>query len=124
MKKIIFIFVISSFFVLNSCDNFSQTNKMNGKEFISKYKANEDIIIDVRTNSEFSEGHLNDAKNIDVNDDNFEKNISSLDKKKTYYLYCRSGNRSSKALKIMQKLGFTKVFNLGAYQDLVNEGVK
>ena len=52
--------------------------------------------------------------------DAFESGIVGLvkDKDATVYLYCRSGNRSGKALKIMQKLGYTNAANVGG----INEG--
>lgn len=42
----------------------------------------------------------------------FEEKIKALDKDKTYYVYCRSGNRSSTASSLMAELGFTKVYNI------------
>ena len=35
-----------------------------------------------------------------------------MDKNKSYFIYCRSGNRSSKACFIMNSMGFKKTFNL------------
>ena len=69
-------------------------------------------IIDVRTEKEYSEGHIPDAQNIDVQNENFAAQIQSLDKSKTYLLYCRSGKRSAKALNILKEAGFKKVYHL------------
>lgn len=69
-------------------------------------------LIDVRTKDEFESSYINNAKNIDVNNADFEKNIGSLDKHKPYFVYCRSGARSGKAMQIMQDLGFNEVYNL------------
>src|ERR1700756_4194246 len=55
------------------------------------------LLVDVRTPEEYNAGHLQYSTNIDYKAPNFGKNISTLDKKKTIYLYCRSGNRSGKA---------------------------
>ena len=38
--------------------------------------------------------------------------LKQLDKNKTYLLYCRSGNRSGKTLKVMKKLGFKSAYNM------------
>jgi rhodanese-related sulfurtransferase len=38
--------------------------------------------------------------------------IEKLDKNKTYYVYCRSGNRSFHAGNFMLQAGFQKVYNL------------
>jgi rhodanese-related sulfurtransferase len=70
-------------------------------------------LIDVRTPEEFSEGHINDAININFYDDNFIEEMSSkLDKSKPVYVYCRSGGRSGKASKKLEAAGFTKVYDL------------
>lgn len=42
----------------------------------------------------------------------FSNQINSLDKEKTYYIYCRSGTRSGNALNIFKNLGFKEVYDL------------
>ena len=54
------------------------------------------IILDVRTPQEYASGHLEDAINIDYNSPTFQESLTTFDKDKTYLLYCRTGNRSSK----------------------------
>ncbi|MDZ7680804.1 MAG: rhodanese-like domain-containing protein [Fodinibius sp.] len=49
--------------------------------------------------------------------------LKSLDKDKTYYLYCRTGNRSGQAAELMVENGFDNVYNIGGYQDLVDAGI-
>ena len=72
----------------------------------------ETIIIDVRTASEFKTGHLEGARNVDVNG-NFEGKIGSLKKNGQYVVYCRSGARSSQAASRMRARGFENVTNAG-----------
>ena len=51
-------------------------------------------LVDVRTPEEFAEGHIPDALNINVMDENFiDLAISSLDRKRTVAVYCRSGRQ-------------------------------
>ena len=69
-------------------------------------------LLDVRSPNEFQSGHIAKAKNINVMAPGFKNQISSLDKSKTYYVYCRSGMRSARACKIMAKNGFEQVHNL------------
>ncbi len=76
------------------------------------------MIIDVRTQSEWDSGHLEKAIHLPL--DAFESGIEGLVKDKkdvTVYLYCRSGNRSGKAQKIMQNLGYTNAANVGGIND-------
>lgn len=71
------------------------------------------VILDVRTAEEFNTGHLISAINADYNQaDKFSAYLDSLDKNKTYFIYCRSGNRSGKAMQLMADKGFTSVINL------------
>lgn len=76
-----------------------------------------DIVVDVRTPQEFASGHTKSAINIDFKNDNFKTEILKLDKNAVYKLYCRSGNRSGQALKVMTDLGFKKLQNLGSLED-------
>lgn len=73
-------------------------------------------VIDVRTTAEFQESHLKDSLHIDVLNDEFKSKVAKLDKNKSYKLYCRSGNRSGKALEIMKAQGFSNLENLGSLQ--------
>jgi len=70
------------------------------------------IILDVRTSSEFHDGHIEGALNIDVNLPSFSEELEQLDKNATYLIYCRSGNRSRTALRIMDDLAFTRAYHL------------
>lgn len=69
-------------------------------------------IIDVRTESEFAEGHIAGAVNIDINSFTFDDKIKNLDTTKEYLVYCQSGGRSARACSIMSELGFKNVVNL------------
>lgn len=70
------------------------------------------IILDVRTPAEFKQSAIDGAINIDSMGSNFAKKIEELDKSKTYFVYCRSGNRSGSACKLMGNAGFENVYNL------------
>lgn len=81
-------------------------------EFAKGISAADAVIIDVRTPMEYSEGHIKNAKLIDIYGRDFASEIEKLDKNKSYYVYCRSGNRSSSAAGFMISKGFSKVYNL------------
>lgn len=70
------------------------------------------VLIDVRSAGEFNAGHLPKSHNFDIMSGAFQRKIATLDKDKTYFLYCRSGNRSGMASKILANNGFAKVFNM------------
>jgi rhodanese-related sulfurtransferase len=80
---------------------------------IQKNKGNKDfVVIDVRTSGEFDEGHIEGAINVNYNSPGFNAELETLDKKKTYLIYCRTGNRSSDSVDIMVKLGFEKIYRI------------
>lgn len=83
-------------------------------EFAKLYseKKNEAVLLDVRTPGEFAQGHYVGAQNLDFYSPNFKSELSKLPKDTTYFIYCRSGNRSGQTLQLMKQLGFKKVYNL------------
>lgn len=81
-------------------------------EFKSKINEADTVILDVRTASEFEEGFIPHARNIDILGGEFVDELAKLDKSKTYLVYCRSGNRSGSACSVMSANGFSKVYNL------------
>ena len=70
------------------------------------------VILDVRTPEEFAAGHLADALNINFRAEDFRDQISTLDRIKTYLVYCRTGHRSAEAARIMREKGFPRLYNL------------
>lgn len=79
-------------------------------EKMAKKKKN--AVLDVRTPEEMAEGHLINALNFDFLDESFPEKIESLNKNKTYLLYCRSGKRTAKAGALMKAAGFKNVYML------------
>ncbi len=75
------------------------------------------ILVDVRTPQEFKQGHIDGAININVMDPSFKDEMAKLDaKNKPLMLYCRSGNRSGRAMRILKNEGYTNMYNLlGGY---------
>ena len=69
-------------------------------------------IIDVRTPDEFKDGHIKGAKNIDIMSSDFEAQLSKLDKTQPTLVHCQAGGRSTRALPIFEKLGFTNLIHL------------
>ena len=85
---------------------------INVAEAAEKMKESDVLILDVRTPREFAEGHIKGAKNININGADFDTQIDALSKDQTVVVYCRSGGRSARAMGIMQKKGFTEVYNM------------
>lgn len=80
------------------------------QELIEKGKV---MVIDVRTPSEYNAGHIQNAQNINIQSPSFIEKIKMLDQDAEYLVNCERGGRSSKAVSLMNELGFLKAFNLG-----------
>jgi phage shock protein E len=122
MKKVFAL--IASALLLAGCSTSSSAIDLSVTEFSAKVAEVGVITLDVRTPGEFAEGHVEGARLIDFQSGNFENEIATLDKNATYAVYCRSGNRSGQAVKVMQDAGFTNVFNMnGGVIDWANAGL-
>lgn len=82
------------------------------------------IVLDVRTQQEFDEGHIQDA--VLLPNDQILENAESVltDKEATILVYCRSGNRSAQASKDLSTMGYVKVYDFGGIKDWPYEVVK
>jgi phage shock protein E len=81
-------------------------------------------IIDIRTPSETSQGKLPGAMVLDYYDADFSKSLAELDRSKTYYIYCNSGNRTRSTLAMMKQMGFETAFDLkGGIQAWISAGL-
>lgn len=80
-------------------------------------------IVDVRTPSEFREGHIPNAINV-PNENIGNTELRQLpDKDRKLLVYCRSGRRSKEAAEKLAKLGYTKVMEFGGIIDWDGEVV-
>ncbi len=74
------------------------------RDVINAEKSNSTIdFINVCTPVEYNEKHISGVRNVPL--DEIEKHISEFNSKKTIYVHCRSGNRSKKAIEILEALG-------------------
>jgi rhodanese-related sulfurtransferase len=120
MKSILSICFVA-FVFLSACSSNSGNAQNTGNkiqslsvdEFEKKLKETENLIlVDVRTPGEYENGHLKNAKNININDENFEPSLTALDTNKPIFVYCLSGNRSMRAAKVMESMGFKTIYNM------------
>ena len=80
---------------------------------VKSFKGKDELIIlDVRTEEEYNNGCVEDAVNVDFNNSNFRKILKSMDKQKTYLVYCQSGIRSKKAVSFMSEMGFKEIYHM------------
>ena len=83
---------------------------------------NESVIVDVRTQEEYNLGYIKNSILIDVNQPNlFMESISNLDKRNSYYVYCRTGVRSEMACSLMNQSGLTAYNLIGGFVEWKGE---
>lgn len=105
-------------------DFFKQSNINQG---IEEYKMTAGaVLLDVRTPQEYQEGHIPESKNVPLQQ---LDNIVSVAKNKDIplFVYCYSGSRSRQATGMLQRMGYSKVNNIGgiaAYSGKVENKMK
>ncbi|GAH35330.1 unnamed protein product, partial [marine sediment metagenome] len=70
------------------------------------------FIIDMRNPEEFTDGHIEDAINLDYRSETFQNELDTLDRDKAYLIYCATGIRSGSALDMMAELAFREVYKI------------
>ena len=112
MKKIFLLLIYITIFA--GCDKpiYEQITADEAHEMISKKDV---IILDVREDNEFNQGHLENAINIPLED--LEKRLNELNKDNKIIVYCLSGTRADIALEILEKNGFNNIYTFGGIED-------
>jgi len=74
-----------------------------------------DLLLDVRSSVEFTEGHIKDAVNVPI--DELRKTLDKMPREMNIYIYCEAGLRGYLAQRILKQNGFNNVLNLsGGYR--------
>lgn len=106
---------------LSSCEPEQESfiKKIDKETLIAEVIGKDVQLIDIRTPEEYIKGYIDDAINIDfLQEETFKKDIQKFDKNQPIYIYCRSGGRTGRASKLMQQMGFKKIFDYsGSYND-------
>lgn len=116
-KKYLLVFLL---LFINATTGYSKSNSTfenlsakQSAELIQEHQKNpEFIIIDLRTNGEIAGGKLKNSIQYDYMKPGFMEKLNSLDRTKTYLIYCQSGYRSEKTFNLMQRFNFKNVFHM------------
>lgn len=101
---------------------YSDISVIEAKELLDNDEGVNDIfLLDVRTVSEFSSGHLEGAVNIDVA--KLSSRLDEVPTDKTILVYCRTGARSARASNLLVDAGYMDVYNMqGGITTWISEG--
>ena len=79
------------------------------------------VILDVRTQGEFDDGHIPDAVLLPYNEIGEKAESVFPDKNATILVYCRTGVRSEIAARALIDMGYTGVYDFGGIVDWTGE---
>ena len=132
MKKIILIIIILTIIIIGVVCVMNIKEKIIENEVIIKHVSMNDIvqimeenenyiILDVRTQAEYNQGHIPNA--ICIPNETIDENVVNKlpDKNQMILVYCRSGNRSKQAAEKLKKLGYTNLIEFGGIIDWKGE---
>ena len=132
MKKIILIIIILIIIIIGVVCIMNKKEKIIENEVIIKHVSMNDIvqimeenenyiILDVRTQAEYNQGHIPNA--ICIPNETIDENVVNKlpDKNQMILVYCRSGNRSKQAAEKLKKLGYTNLIEFGGIRDWKGE---
>ena len=86
------------------------------KEYKRRRLSGKAVLLDVRTEEEYSEGHIPGSINISLQD--IDKVTSVIENKdRPIYVHCQSGIRSSQARDRLRELGYTNIKNIGGFAE-------
>ena len=113
MKKLFILFLGVLF--LSGCSNDNDNGLISYMDAKTKVINEGAVIVDVRTEDEYSEKHIDGAVLLTL-DTISEDTVNNLvDNKDTpIIVYCQSGNRSNQALTKLKDLGYSEVYDLGS----------
>lgn len=103
---------LQSCFTVRSNDKFTY-RKLEPKQYAIYLKdSSNHYLIDVRTPGEYRKAHIDGAVNYDFLAFHFGRDVDTLDRNKTAFIYCHTCHRSPFAARIMKHKGFRCVYDL------------
>ena len=102
-----------SIFKKNTKNDIEEIEPKEAFTILEKNKNDPNYVpLDVRTPKEYDEGHIENATYLNIKSKDFEAELDKLDNNKKYFVYCKSGKRSSKGINLMKKHGFNEIYNI------------
>jgi rhodanese-related sulfurtransferase len=107
------------FGLIIQCDKPKKVITVVDYQFMEALPPSTPQLLDVRTENEYQQGHIEGAINIDFRQDGLlEAYALEMDKTLPVYLYCYGGGRSKRASQLLDSLGFSEIYDYsGGYSD-------
>lgn len=106
------IFLVILFLLLRTFIATGAAKSINTLEAVRLMNKEDAVVLDVRTQDEYKQGHIANSSNIPLG--LVDTRISDIQNNKSLpvIIVCQSGNRSMQAARVLKKHGFEKLFNL------------
>jgi rhodanese-related sulfurtransferase len=114
MNRII-LHLITPLLFLSACAQNTQKKSftdVNSVQFEKLVTTGKGILLDVRTENEFKNGHIANAGQLNFYASDFRSRLLLLPKDQPIYIYCLTGSRSRSAAQLLVQNGYTNVYNL------------
>ncbi len=111
MNRYVSILLFEMAFV-SACGQNTSFHNLSSTEFNSLINTASGTLLDVRTPSEFANGHLTGAGQLNYYNLDFSQKLLLLPKDQSVYIYCNTGYRSKRAAEILSENGYARVYNL------------
>lgn len=105
-------------------ESVAEYKKINAQEAKVMIENENITILDVRTKEEYEGGHIKGAILLPNTEVKSKAEEVVPDKNVNVLVYCRSGNRSAQAAKVLLELGYTNVYDAGGIIDWPYEVIK
>ncbi len=99
---------------------YTKLDAQNAKQMMDEFSQTEDstyVLLDVRTEQEYKEKHIPGAILIPDYELAQRAETELPDKRQVIFVYCRSGNRSETAARMLVKMGYNHVYDIGGIID-------
>ena len=115
IAALVFLFAVSGCSVPEEGSDYMNISQKKAKEMMENLE--EFVLLDARTEEEFSEGHIPGAVLIPHYEVSEKAEEKIPEKDVPVLVYCRSGNRSKTASKALVDLGYSEVYEFGGIID-------
>ena len=126
MKKVL-VMILIALMILPGCSDKKETlaeyQKISPEEAKNIMDTEEVVILDVRTDAEFAEYHIEGAILIPDTDLEALAPEKLPDKSQKILVYCRSGRRSEASARLLIQMGYTAIYDFGGIIDWTYETV-
>lgn len=106
-----------AFWYIYSRERVGEYRKITAEQAYEMMNTQEVVIVDVRTQSEYDEGHIQNAVLIPNETIGSNPPANLPDKNAIILVYCRSGRRSEEAARKLVNLGYVSVYDFGGIND-------